>query len=126
MSWKDILKTMSEEDRKKLMEDTERSMKPLMITRAHQKGALGDRWSSMKSHYILMSRDKPIIEFLQDIDDEKPPFDVLHTRNTFKRMVEEFMLKQGIGKFKEEYEKNKKEEYENAPRYSRFGEPPHK
>ena len=39
MSWKDILKTMSEEDRKKLMEDTERSMKPLMITRAHQKEA---------------------------------------------------------------------------------------
>ena len=56
MSWKDILKTMCEE---------------------HQKGALGDRWSSMKRHYILMSRDKPIIEFLQDIDDEKPPFDAL-------------------------------------------------
>ena len=26
----------------------------------------------------------------------------------------------------QEYARNRKEEYENAPRYSRFGEPPHK
>ena len=120
MTWKDILKekkdTFAFDKDGKPMSVEEWSNKEAeddLIYIQNLKGNAGNKWESLKRDNMLRGGKKAkdaIVQFLEDIESGKPPFDHERTQTKFGIMVRHYMRTFGIGRFKEEYDKRMAEE----------------
>jgi len=95
------------------------------IYQQNMRGNIGSKWESLKRDNLLRGGKEPkeaIVQFLEDIESGKPPFDHKMTQKKFGIMVRHYMKTYGLGRFKEEYDERMAEQEDT--RGSKAGEPP--
>ena len=120
MNWRSILKEDKDifafDDDGKPMTLEEWSNKEENDDQIYQqnlRGNAGSKWESLKRNNFLRREKKTrdaIVQFLEDIESGKPPFDHKRTQTKFGMMVRHYMRTFGLGRFKEEYDKRMAEE----------------
>ena len=120
MNWRSILKedkdifAFDEDGKPMTLEEwSNKEENDDQIYQQNLRGNAGSKWESLKRNNFLRREKKPsaaIVQFLEDIESGKPPFDHKRTQTKFGMMVRHYMRTFGLGRFKEEYDKRMAEE----------------
>ncbi len=120
MNWRSILKedkdifAFDEDGKPMTLEEwSNKEENDDQIYQQNLRGNAGSKWESLKRNNFLRREKKTrdaIVQFLEDIESGKPPFDHKRTQTKFGMMVRHYMRTFGLGRFKEEYDKRMAEE----------------
>ena len=120
MNWRSILKedkdifALDEDGKPMTLEEwSNKEENDDQIYQQNLRGNAGSKWESLKRNNFLRREKKTrdaIVQFLEDIESGKPPFDHKRTQTKFGMMVRHYMRTFGLGRFKEEYDKRMAEE----------------
>ena len=120
MNWRSILKedkdifAFDEDGKPMTLEEwSNKDENDDQIYQQNLRGNAGSKWESLKRNNFLRREKKTrdaIVQFLEDIESGKPPFDHKRTQTKFGMMVRHYMRTFGLGRFKEEYDKRMAEE----------------
>jgi len=132
MNWRSILKedkdtfAFDEDGKPMTLEEwSNKEEENDLIYSQNLKGNAGSKWESLKRDNMLRGGKEPkeaIVQFLEDIESGKPPFDHKRTQGKFGIMVRHYMRTFGLGRFKEEYDERMGEQEGTIG--SKAGEPP--
>ena len=134
MNWRSILKqdkdifAFDEDGKPMTLEEwSNKEENDDQIYQQNLRGNAGSKWESLKRNNFLRREKKTrdaIVQFLEDIESGKPPFDHKRTQTKFGMMVRHYMRTFGLGRFKEEYDKRMAEEKDLDYGYRQLGSKP--